>query len=123
MRTYHESRRVLTRLCRKMTWRARLPLDGELALTQPKGMAARFHRARLKDARLRAGLTQAELARRIGISRHFVLEVENGHRDPGYATMEKWLRALGANASLDLFRQLSRKIAAPATKVDSAEVA
>jgi transcriptional regulator with XRE-family HTH domain len=95
-------------------------------------MVAKFHRAGLKDARLRAGLTQAELARKIGITRHFVLEVENGHRDAGYATMSKWVRALGADGSFDLFRQLSRKPEGKsirrwgpprATKADAAEVA
>jgi transcriptional regulator with XRE-family HTH domain len=75
-------------------------------------MGAKFHRAGLKEARLRAGFTQAELAKRIGISRHFVLEVENGHRDAGYQTMERWTRALGVEGSLDLFRQLTRKTAA-----------
>jgi len=76
-------------------------------------MTSEFHRARLKDARVRAGLTQAQLAQRIGISRHFVVEVENGHRDPGYATMDKWVQALGANDSLDLFQQMRRKPATP----------
>jgi transcriptional regulator with XRE-family HTH domain len=71
-------------------------------------MVAKFHRAKLKDLRIQTGLTQAALARRIGISRHFVLEVENSHRDPSYATMIKWLRALGADGSLDLFEELSR---------------
>jgi transcriptional regulator with XRE-family HTH domain len=86
-------------------------------------MGATFHRAGLKDARLRAGLTQAELARRVGISRHFVLEVENGHRDAGYATMMKWVHVLGPEGSLDLFQQLSRKNKPPRTKADAAEVA
>ena len=86
-------------------------------------MVAKFHRAKLKDARIEAGFTQAELARRIGITRHFVLEVENGHRDASYGTMMKWLRALGAGgASLDLFQQLKRR-PAQSTKADAAEVA
>jgi transcriptional regulator with XRE-family HTH domain len=104
-------------------------------------MVAKFHRAKLKDLRIRAGLTQANLARRIGISRHFVLEVENSHRDPSYATMIKWLHALDADGSLDLFEELSRNEAwrpqkrnkpqpgaarkpeAQSTKADAAEVA
>jgi hypothetical protein len=31
------------------------------------------------------------------------VEVENGHRDPGFHTMLKWARALGHAGSLDLF--------------------
>lgn len=33
----------------------------------------------VREARLRAGLTQAELARRAGVGRRFVVEVERGH--------------------------------------------
>jgi transcriptional regulator with XRE-family HTH domain len=72
-------------------------------------MASKFYRAELTNAREVAGLTRAQLAKRIGISRHFVVEVENGHKDPGYRTMIAWARALGRHGSLELFGQLSPK--------------
>lgn len=68
---------------------------------------AAFHRAQLKEARRRAGLTQAALAERIGVSCNFVKVVENGRGNPGFATMVKWLQALGADGSIDLFERLS----------------
>jgi transcriptional regulator with XRE-family HTH domain len=72
---------------------------------------AKFHRAELKDARVQAGLTQSQLALHIGMTKNFVTEVENGHRNPGYRTMIAWTRALGKYGSLELFRQISPKTA------------
>jgi putative transcriptional regulator len=85
-------------------------------------MAAKFYRAELRNARILAGLDQTELAKRVGITRHFVVEVENGHRHPGYRTMIAWARALGKHGSLELFGRLSPKTAS-GKKADSAEVA
>jgi DNA-binding XRE family transcriptional regulator len=71
-----------------------------------------FYRAKLVEARQRAGLSQAQVANWIGVTPHFVLQVEYGHRDASYRTMVKWIEALGEHAeesSIDLFRQMTPK--------------
>jgi DNA-binding XRE family transcriptional regulator len=72
-------------------------------------MVAKFYRPELTHARILAGLDRGQLAEIVGISRHFVVEVENGHRDPGYQTMMKWAAALGEHGSLALFGKLRPK--------------
>jgi transcriptional regulator with XRE-family HTH domain len=49
----------------------------------------------LKDARGRAGLTQAELARRLGVSQAAVAKLESPKANPTVATLEGALRATG----------------------------
>jgi transcriptional regulator with XRE-family HTH domain len=51
------------------------------------------------EARRRGGLTQRELARRAGVSRTTIAEIEAGTRDPGIETLRKVLR--GAGLALD----------------------
>jgi transcriptional regulator with XRE-family HTH domain len=50
------------------------------------------------QGRRQVGLSQRELARRAGVSRTTVAEIESGSRDPGLKT----LRAVLRGASLDL---------------------
>jgi DNA-binding XRE family transcriptional regulator len=52
-------------------------------------------RNRLRAARERLGLTQPELARRLGLTRLYVQAVEVGRRGASYATMVRWARELG----------------------------
>jgi transcriptional regulator with XRE-family HTH domain len=49
----------------------------------------------LRDARGRAGLTQAELARRLGISQAAVAKLERPTANPTIATLEAALRGAG----------------------------
>lgn len=49
----------------------------------------------LKDARVRAGLSQQELARRSGTSRTAVSAYEHGHKSPSLETLERLLDAAG----------------------------
>jgi transcriptional regulator with XRE-family HTH domain len=49
----------------------------------------------LRDARSRAGLTQAELARRLGISQAAVAKLERPRANPTIATLEGALRGTG----------------------------
>jgi transcriptional regulator with XRE-family HTH domain len=49
----------------------------------------------LRDARSRAGLTQAELARRLGISQAAVAKLERHQANPTIATLEGALRGTG----------------------------
>lgn len=49
----------------------------------------------MRATRLRAGLSQAELARRAGIPRSVLNAYERGHRDPGAEAMSRVLGAAG----------------------------
>lgn len=51
----------------------------------------------LKEARLRGGLSQAELARRAGTSQPAVSAYEQGHKDPSAATLARLLAATGTS--------------------------
>jgi putative transcriptional regulator len=59
--------------------------------------------SRLKDARTAAGLTQAELAERVGVSRKTVNTVENGVFVPSTTLALKLARALACRVE-DIFR-------------------
>ena len=54
----------------------------------------------LRTARGRAGLTQAELARRAGVPRTVVNAYERGAREPGVAAFDRLLRAMGARVAV-----------------------
>lgn len=58
---------------------------------------------RLKDHRLQAGLTQAELADRIGVSRKTVNTVENAVFTPSTTLALKLARALGTTVETLFF--------------------
>jgi hypothetical protein len=51
----------------------------------------------IKEARSAAGLTQAELARRAGTSQPTVAAYESGDKIPNVSTLERLLRAAGAD--------------------------
>lgn len=50
----------------------------------------------VRGARLRAGLSQAELARRSGVARPVVWAIEHGQRQPSLPTLAKVLAGAGA---------------------------
>jgi transcriptional regulator with XRE-family HTH domain len=58
--------------------------------------------ALLKEARLRAGLTQRELAARAGVPQSTVSVYERGERQPTLPTLERLLRAAGFTLRTDL---------------------
>ncbi len=58
--------------------------------------------ALVRDARLRAGLTQRELARRAGTSQSVVARIEQGRSDPSTATLARLLAAAGFELRADL---------------------
>ena len=49
----------------------------------------------IREARRRAGLTQAELAERAGVPQSTVGRIESGARDPSTALVERLIRAAG----------------------------
>ena len=58
--------------------------------------------AQLTAARLRAGMTQAELARRIGTQRSNICRLESGAQNPTLDLLLRVSEALGMQASFSL---------------------
>lgn len=54
----------------------------------------------VRAARLRAGLTQAELARRAGVTQPVVSRAETIGANPRYTTLDRLVRAAGARLEL-----------------------
>ena len=54
----------------------------------------------LKEERRKAGLTQEELAERIGTKKSFISRVERGHADIQLSTLVKLFRGLGRQVSI-----------------------
>lgn len=55
----------------------------------------------LRDARRRAGLTQADLARRLGVSQAAVAKLESSRANPTVDTLDQALWATGHRLTLD----------------------
>jgi predicted nucleotidyltransferase/DNA-binding XRE family transcriptional regulator len=58
--------------------------------------------ALLRRARLAAGLTQTELARRAGVTQSVISAYESGRREPALSTLARLVEAAGARLHLDL---------------------
>ena len=56
----------------------------------------------VRTARLRRGLSQAELARRVGTSQPVISAYENGARDPSTATLARLIAGAGEELVLGL---------------------
>lgn len=57
---------------------------------------------RLKEERQRAGLTQEQLADKIGTKKSYISRVENGHTDIQVSTLLKIFQGLGRRVSLTI---------------------
>jgi len=55
---------------------------------------------RLKEARIAADLTLAELAERTGTQRSYISEIEHGHRNATIETMSKLAAAIGLELNI-----------------------
>ncbi|MDR1259051.1 MAG: helix-turn-helix domain-containing protein [Tannerellaceae bacterium] len=51
----------------------------------------------IEDARKKAGISQAELASRIGSNRSYISRVESGQTEPKVSTFYRIMNALGCN--------------------------
>jgi transcriptional regulator with XRE-family HTH domain len=60
---------------------------------------AQWFAGRLKELRERAGLTQPELAERAGLSKDGIAHLEQGRREPAWATVLTLCQALGVDCS------------------------
>ena len=56
----------------------------------------------VREARRRAGFTQAELAQRAGVPKSTVGRIESGARTPSTAMVERLVRAAGLDVSVSL---------------------
>ena len=65
--------------------------------------------ANVKRIREKLGLSQKELADRIGVSFPRISEIENGKGEPRITTIEKVARGLGVSV-LDLLRPSKKKL-------------
>jgi transcriptional regulator with XRE-family HTH domain len=52
---------------------------------------------KLRTIRKKNGLTQAELARRVGVSRSYINKIENGEAKPSLALLERIASILGVS--------------------------
>ncbi len=59
----------------------------------------------IRDARLKAGMSQAELARRAGVSQPVVCAYEGGRREPGFEMLRKLVAASGHALVVELAPQ------------------
>ena len=57
---------------------------------------------RLKEERLKAGITQEQLAERIGTKKSYISRVENGHADIQLSTLFKIFQGLGRRVTLTI---------------------
>jgi hypothetical protein len=74
----------------------------------------------LTRARKRAGLTQAELARRAGTSQPVISAYEHGRRDPGIETLRRLVRAAGAELELGVAARRAEDLPPPADDAERA---
>jgi len=72
-----------------------------VAVAVPPGLAARVQ---LRAARQEAGLTQAELAKKVGVSQQHIAALESPDANITVATLEKVARALGREVTIELRR-------------------
>lgn len=64
---------------------------------------------KIRDLRLKMGLTQEELAERSDLSKGFISQVEHGNTSPSVDTLENLINALGSNLS-EFFQEKKNEI-------------
>ncbi len=69
----------------------------------------------LRDARLRAGMSQAELARRAGVSQPVISAYEGGRREPGLEMLRKLVAASGHDLTISVEQRPDRPHGLPDT--------
>ena len=75
-----------------------------------EGMAAEFAMTReLISARSRAGLTQSDVAQRMGTTQSVIARLESGGRIPSLRKVQRYAQALGARAVVRIEPQTGRE--------------
>ena len=80
-------------------------------------MRLRMALIRAREAR---GFSRPQLAKAMKGSRTFIHAVETGVRDPSLEYMRRWVKALGGDASLDLFSRRPQAHSSPRQSVSDA---
>lgn len=78
------------------------PVDRENVEAHKKQMLAEVRAYRLRELREGAGMTQAELAKRIGVGQRQVSKIEHGDLDSAkVGTIRSYLEAIGGGLSIE----------------------
>ncbi len=78
------------------------PVDREQVEQHKRRMLAEVRAYRLRELREAAGLTQAQLAERIGVGQRQVSKIENGDLDSAkIATIRSYLQAVGGDMAIE----------------------
>jgi len=73
--------------------------------------------AMIRDARIRARLSQSDLARRAGVAQSVISAYESDHREPGLRTLTKLIEATGHHLTIDLVAAPGRELGLPDTRL------
>ena len=78
------------------------PVDRDAVERHKRRMLSEVRAYRLRELRQQAGLTQAELAARIGVGQRQVSKIENGDLDSArVGTIRGYVEAVGGSLELD----------------------
>lgn len=78
------------------------PVDRERVEKHKQRMLAEVRAYRLRELREQAGLTQAQLAARIGVGQRQVSKIENGDLDNAkVGTIRRYLEAVGGGMTIE----------------------
>lgn len=81
---------------------AKYPVDRELVETHKERMLAEVRAYRLRELREQAGLTQTQLAERIGVGQRQVSKIEHGDLDSArIGTIRSYLEAVGGGLAVE----------------------
>ncbi|MFF3038894.1 helix-turn-helix transcriptional regulator [Arthrobacter citreus] len=88
---------------------ARRPVDDVRVANHVARMKAEMRTYRLREIRKQSGLTQAELAARIGVGQRQISKIENGDLESARVeTLRKYLEAVGGTLELNYVADDSR---------------
>jgi uncharacterized protein len=73
--------------------------------------------ALLRDARVRARLSQTDLARRLGVAQSVISAYESDRREPGLRTLARLIEATGHELAIDLVTIPGRHLGLPDTRL------
>lgn len=78
------------------------PVDREEVEKHKRRMLAKVRAHRLRELREEAGLTQAQLAERIGVGQRQISKIENGDLDSAkIGTIRRYLQAVGGDMTIE----------------------
>ena len=73
--------------------------------------------AMIRDARVRARLSQTDLAQRAGVAQSVISAYESDRREPGLRTLNKLIAATGHQLTIDVIAAPDRRLGLPDTRL------